>query len=499
MAKRPPVVDDLDWAPERARKLGEAAVDIWVELLEKLPSMPVTRPLKMQQVRDAVTFPPPDEPLSHDELVAYMRKIVFEYSAYLGHPMATALITGAGTVPGAVADFLASGINQNLGGWAIAPAGTEIELHLTRWFSKQFGLPEGAGGIFLSGGSMANWVGLKLARDLKGGEAVQDGGLFGSAPMAVYGSTETHGVSMRACDGLGMGKGALRWLPADRQHHMDLDVLTSAIEDDLKKGVKPIAIIANAGTVETGAVDPLDKMADIARKYDLWLHVDACYGGPAILSDELRPMFRGIDRADSIAFDFHKWMYTPHPGGVLLARNFEHLGVSFSFDAAYTYDDKERTGHGLDFGFVGPSFSRPFSGFKVWLSMLAHGKKAYVRRIEQDVKVARYLAERVDERPEFERGSEVHLSICTFRYVPTDLAQGDGRDEYLSELNKRLETEIELDGRAFCSNAVIRGNFHLRMCSVNFRTEAEHMDRLLDVAAELGAKLDAELRPKHLR
>lgn len=499
MANRPPKVEDLNWSPERARELGQAALDIWVELLEKLPSLPVARPLNVQQVRDGLTFPVPEEPMSNDELVAYMRKVVFEYSTYLGHPMAQALVTGAGTVPGAIADFLASGLNQNAGGWIIAPSATEIELYIGRWLAGEFGLPDSAGGLFVSGGSMANWIGLKLARDIKGGESVQNSGLFGAKPMAVYASTEVHGVSLRAVDALGLGKESLRWVPATSSHQFDVELLDKMIAEDLDKGVLPMCIIANAGTVETGAVDPIDELADVAKKRDTWLHVDACYGGPAHLSEKLRPLFKGIERADSIAFDFHKWMYTPHPGGFVLARDFNNFGVAFSFDAPYTYDDKERTGHGLDMAFMSPQFSRPFMGFKVWLSLLAHGRKAYVRRIEHDVELTHYMAEKVDEHPSFERGADVTLSICCFRYVPKDLPEKEGRDEYLSELNKRVETAVEADGRGFCSNAVINGVFYLRTCIVNYRTEAEHMEQLLEVCAEHGAKLDAELRPDSLR
>jgi len=229
------------------------------------------------------------------------------------------------------------------------------------------------------------------------------------------------------------------------------------------------------------------------------MHVDAAYGGPAVLADDLRPLFAGIERADSIAFDPHKWLYTPHSGGCVLVRDLQHLADAFAVHPTYIHEDKERSGHGLDISMLGPQFSRSFQALKVWVSLLAHGRRAYAERISHDAALARYMAARVEQRPEFELAAPVNLSICCFRYVPPGLPLGAEREAYLSQLNERLMTEVQLDGRAYCSNAVLGERFVLRACIVNYRTEAEDVDALLDVAAELGARLDAELRPAHLR
>ena len=218
-----------------------------------------------------------------------------------------------------------------------------------------------------------------------------------------------------------------------------------------------------------------------------------------MLAEDLRPLFAGIDRADSIAFDPHKWMYTPHSGGCLLIRDFDLLGASFAAHAGYVHEDKERTGHGPDLGMMGPQFSRSFQALKVWVSLLAHGRRAYAARISHDAELARYMAARVQVHPDLELAAPVTLSICCFRFVPPDLPIEPGRDEYLDVLNERIMTEVQLDGRAYCSNAILHGRFVLRACIVNFRTEAEDCDALLDVAAELGLNLDADLRPAELR
>ncbi len=496
MTTPPEPVPDLDWLPERARAFAGGALELWEELLERLPELPVGRPLRASDVRDAVALPVPEEPLGDEELREHLRRIAFEYSTYTGHPGFMAYITGAGTPPGAVADLVAAALNQNAGGWRLAPAATEIELHLTRWFAGQFGLPEGAGGLVVSGGAIATLIGLKLARDAVVPD-VRTRGLAGR-PLAIYASEEAHDVVGRAADMLGIGGSAVRKLPTDEALRLRVGALEQAIDRDLGDGVAPMAVVASAGTTGTGAIDPLPGVADVCARRGIWLHVDAAYGGPAVLADDLRPLLEGIERADSIAFDPHKWLYTPHSGGCILARELSAFARSFAVDASYLYQD-ESIGRGLDAVQLGPQFSRGFSALKIWLSLLAYGRAAYARRISHDAALARYLGELVDERPEFELAAPVGLSICCFRYVPHALDDWPGREEYLDALNQRILTAVQLDGRAYPSNALVRGRFALRACIVNFRTEAQDVERLLDVAAEHGARLDRELRPAAAR
>jgi glutamate/tyrosine decarboxylase-like PLP-dependent enzyme len=360
-------------------------------------------------------------------------------------------------------------------------------------------MPEGAGGIIVSGGAMANFVALKAARDRKAGWDVRADGVAAGPRLAMYLSEETHVVSVRAADMLGLGSNAVRTIAVRDDYRVDVDALADAISRDRADGVRPFAVVASAGTVATGAVDPLHEIADLCEREGIWFHVDAAYGGPAAFTDDLRPAFAGIERADSIAFDPHKWLYTPLTGGCILVRDLEHLPESFSYTASYTVQEKERTGRGIDGSQTGPQFSRGFWAFKVWLSLLAHGRRAYATRISHDAALARYLGARAEERPDFELACPVGLSITCFRYVPADLPDGPGRDEYLDLLNQRLMTDAQQDGRVFFSNAILRGRFVLRSCIVNFRTEADDLDTVLDVAAEIGERLDAELRPGSLR
>jgi aromatic-L-amino-acid/L-tryptophan decarboxylase len=494
----PPPFRDLDWDPARAREFADRMLDIWQELLDRLPNLPVATAANESQVREAMTRDVPQDPLPDDELFDYLRAMTFEWSMYPGHPRFMAYITGAGTVPGAPADLLAAGLNMNLGGWRLAPSATEIELNLIRWFARLFGLPESAGGFLVSGGAMANFVALKAARDHGASWDIRNSGVAGGASLVLYASEEVHVVNDRAADMLGLGMDAVRKIPVDAEYRMRIDSLREAIAGDRAAGLRPFAVVGTAGTVATGAVDPLEAIADVCAEERLWMHVDGAYGGPAVLADDLRPLFEGIERADSIAFDPHKWLYTPHSGGCVLLRDSTNLTLSFAALAGYIHEDKELSGHGTDLGMMGPQFSRGFQALKIWVSLLAHGRRAYGRRISHDAELARYMGARVTERPEFELATPVGLSICCFRYVPPDLGEDQGREDYLNVLNERLMTALQLDGRAYCSNAILNGRFVLRACIVNFRTEAEDVDALLDVTAELGASLDAELRPESL-
>ena len=374
-----------------------------------------------------------------------------------------------------------------LGRYRLGPGAAEIELHLTRWLASRFGLPEGAGGMIMTGGAMANFVGLKCARDQRLGVEVRERGVAAAGPVAIYASEEAHVVIRRGADMLGLGADVVRAVEVDGEQRMRVDALRDALARDVADGVLPLAISATAGTTTTGSIDPLPELAALARDHGAWFHVDAAYGGAVVLSDTLRPLLAGTEHADSIAVDPHKWMYTPQSAGCVLVRDFGHLSRSFHADASYIWlDDAVR--QGVDFAMHGPQFSRGFAALKVWISLLAHGRAAYARRIEHDIRLASYLGELVEEREEWELMRPPRLSICCFRHRP---AGWTGTEEELDRHNEQLMTAIHADGRVYCSNAVIDGRFGLRACIVNFRTEAEDLERLLDVAEELGGAISA--------
>lgn len=489
-------VRDLDWTPERARKFASRASELWLAYLGRLRSLPVARSWKQGEVRDAVALTIPHDPMPDDALFEHVREVIFDYSVYPGHPAFMGYITGAGTVPGAVADLVAAGLNQNLGGWRHSPAATEIELHLTKWFAERFGLPAASsGGLITSGGTMAIFTCLKVARDLRAGWDVRTRGLHGGPRLVLYCSTEAHEAIRRAADMLGIGMDAVRPVPVDAGYRMRPGALREVIAADRLSGLRPFAVVGTAGTTATGAIDPLEDIGGICAQEGLWFHVDAAYGGAAVLCGELRPLLSGIERADSIAFDPHKWLYTPHSGGCALFRNLEDAERSFRLDASYTVEDRERTGTTFDFGSHGPQWSRGFFAFKVWLSLLAHGTDAYARRIAHDTHLARLMGDFVDAHPELELATQVSLSICCFRFVPRDLdLRGEARETYLDHLNEKIMTEVQVGGRAYPSNAVLRGRFVLRSCIVNFRTEEPDVHEMIEAVVDMGRRIDAQLR-----
>lgn len=488
-----PPVHDLDWSAERAGELGDEVVAVWTEYLSRLRELPVTHARSADEVRAAVARDVPDEPLAMTELVAYLRMLVFENSTLTGHPGFMAYVTGAGTVPGVAADLIAAAINQNVGGWRLSPGATEIELHLMRWFASRLGLPETASGFITTGGAMASLFGLAVARDLRAGWDIRKLGVAAGPPLAVYASAEVHTVNARACDMLGLGADALRLIPVDDELRIRVDLLVDAIGRDRAAGKKPLAVIATAGTVGTGAIDPIEAIAEVCEREGLWLHIDGAYGGIAALTDELRPLFAGIERADSVALDPHKWLYTPHSGGAVIVRDQGHLAQAFGVSPSYVHEDKELTRRGLDFYAHTPNFSRGFHALKIWLSLLAHGWGAYQRRIGHDVALAHYLFERAAAHDELETvGPCPRLSIACFRYVPRELRGDRSAEPYLNALNERLMAELQLGGRVFPSNAVIDGRFAIRACIVNFRTEVADMDALLSEAVAHGRRLHAQ-------
>jgi aromatic-L-amino-acid/L-tryptophan decarboxylase len=483
---RPPEpVRDLDWGAAQARELTGEMLDLWAELLERMPELPVTPVAAAADVSSEMALPIPEQPLPPAEIARLLRPMVFDHSALCGHPGFLAYISGSGTVPGAAADLLAAGLNPNVGGWSLSAGATELELHLMRWIAGKFGLPEGAGGLMTSGGAASNFTALKAARDAHAPGNVRADGVSGMR-LVLYASEEAHATIAEAADMMGLGERAVRPIPTDDELRMRVAALEAAVADDLAAGMRPFCIVATAGTTATGAIDPIPAIADVCERHGLWLHVDAAYGGAAALAPELRSLLAGIERADTISFDPHKWLYTPQSSACLLARDPGRLRAAFSIDAAYVREDAQLSGRGINIGELGPQWSRAFLALKVWMSLAAHGTDAYGRRIAHDVELARYLDKRVREHPDLEPMCPVTLSIACFRYAPAGID-----DEVLDVLNERLMIEIRRDGRTCPSNAVLHGRYSLRACFVNHRTEAGVVDDLVDAAVTLGGALAA--------
>ncbi len=483
--ERPAPVADLDWSADRARDFADRIVALYTGYLDGLPDAPASPHVTPASAHAALQLAVPDEPLSDDAICAHLQAML-DLSTRPGSGGFLAYITGAGTVPGAISDLLASGLNANVGGWAISPAASEVEEQLVGWLADRFGLPSGAGGMIVQGGSLANLTGLKLARD-HAWPAGRTVGVSAGPPLAFYTSSESHFTIERAADVLGLGEASVRKVGVDADMRMRVDELERLIADDVANGIRPAAVVATAGTTGTGAIDPLVAVAAVASRHGAWLHVDAAYGGAIAVSDTLRPLLNGIELADSITFDAHKWLYAPLTTAFILVRDAALLNGSFSAHAAYVEQERDVIERGPDMGMEGLQLSRSFSALRVWVALLAHGRSAFARRIEHDVELTTWLARRVDETPELELVCAPSLSICCFRYHPDDVSD----EEYLDRLNMRLMTEIQADGEVFPSNAQVHGRTALRSCIVTYRTEAVHLQVLMDKALEIGARLHA--------
>lgn len=492
--RRPGIADELVWPVERAREFGERFLELWLEHQATLADLPVARDQSPAEVAEAVRLTIPDEPLADDDLIHHLREVV-DRGVQVGHGGFMAYITGAGTAPGGPASLLAAGINQNAGGWVLGPAATELETHLLRWFAQRLGLPATASGAFVAGGATANYMALAVARDTLAGWDVRRDGVAAGPPLAVYASEDVHDTIDRAADLLGLGTAAVRRIDTDERLRMRPALLAERIAQDLDAGVQPLCVVGTAGTTEFGAIDPLDSLADIAAEHRCWFHVDAAYGGPAAMTDALRPAFAGIERADSITCDPHKWLNTPISSSLVLFRDPAAQHAAFTLETDYTrYDDAAAPGLLMRYQWT-PQFTRPFDALPVWVSLLAHGWQAFERRIPHDVELAAWLHHLVGEHAELEQTIEPQLSIVCFRYVPPDLAGIEAEGDYLDVLNERILYRLQKGGRVYPSNAVFRGRYVLRACLVTYRTEADDVEALVDQTVALGRQLDRELRP----
>jgi glutamate/tyrosine decarboxylase-like PLP-dependent enzyme len=482
---RPATVPDLNWPAKDAATLGHGAVDVWQEFLERLPGLPIHRGFSTAEVAAGVAWEVPDEPDDTERVLADTRSLMLDWSMYPGHGGFFGYVSGAGTVPGAVADLLAAGVNNNAGGWRLSPGLTELEQRLLRWFAARLGLPETAGGFLTSGGSAANHDALVVARDRKAGWDVRRLGVAAGPPLTVYAPTTVHDTIQRGADMIGIGYDAVRAIPVDGRDHVDVTAMRAAIAADLAAGHRPICVVGTAGTVGSGAVDDLDAIADLADEFDLWFHVDGAVGAVGAMVTALRDRFSGIARADSVGLDPHKWLYVPIACGMLLVRDDADLSRAFHIDPSYTVEDKDRMHAGVDTYIRSPFFTRHAAALKLWWSLRMHGWRTYERRMAHDCELAGYLRDLADAHPRLEATSDPELMIATYRYVPADDRPADEVDA----LNQRIMEQLQYSGRVYPSNAVVDGRFVLRACIVNYRTEADDIEALVDLTVAIGDEL----------
>jgi glutamate/tyrosine decarboxylase-like PLP-dependent enzyme len=477
MADQKTSLDPDDWAA--LREQGHRMLDDMFDYLEHLRERPVWQPAPAG-VRATFQAPLPREGSDLAGLHRTFMEDVLPYAVGNAHPGFFGWVHGAGTPVGMLAEMLAAGLNANVGGRDQIPV--EVERQVTRWMAELFRFPDGAGGIFVTGTSMANMIAVLVARRRVLGLEVRDAGLarLGQGLVA-YTSAAAHDCIAQAMDLTGIGRAALRLVPLDDDYRMNTAALEEAIAADLRAGLRPFFVAATAGTVDTAAVDPLARVAAIAHANGLWFHVDGAFGAMAMLAPELAPLLDGIEQADSIAFDFHKWAQVPYDAGFVLVRDGELHRQTFA--AAPRYLKREPRGMAggspwpCDFG---PDLSRSFRALKTWFTLQAYGADRMGAAIAGTCALARYLADEVGRRPALELLAPVTLNIVCFRY------KVDGQD--IDDFNAALVADLQEAGIAAPSLTTLKGKVAIRVAIVNHRSERRDIDALLKGLEELAAR-----------
>ncbi|HEV2707105.1 MAG TPA: pyridoxal-dependent decarboxylase [Pyrinomonadaceae bacterium] len=489
-------------------RLGRAATNIIAAYARSLDGAPVcseATPAELEQLFDE---PLPRAGTGVEELFAQFARDIVPHAMNIPSPRYYGLFNPTPLAVGVWADALASAINQNGAAWRNSPAASVVEARVLRWLCELVGYGAESFGTLTSGGSEANLVALKCARDhalagardegvasaLRGRRAsVQSSG----GNLVVYASEQSHYSLVKAADILGLGRDNLRKIDTDESFHIRTDLLREAIERDLAEGHIPCCIAGAAGATSTGVVDPLDELADIATHYGVWFHVDAAYGGGLALSGQHAWRLRGIERADSVTIDPHKWMFVPFACGAVVVRGGGRV-LRDAFDITPEYLSEERQsmkGADADYDFFryGQLGTRRFNALKIWMALKHLGVDGYARLIERQIELTRYLAARLDELEEFVRVGEVETAVCCVRFVPARFRGGDVEDAAaLDELQKALQQRIERSGEAWFSTTVLHGRRALRINVNSFLTRRRHIDYLVELLVREGRKLAEE-------
>ncbi len=478
-------LDPEDWDGFRAE--AHRALDDAIDFLRDARERPVWRPVPAS-VRAALATPPPQHAQPFAEVYRDFAQLILPYSTGNTHPRFFGWVHGTGMAGGLVAEMMAAALNNNCGGRD--HGAIYVERAVIDWCKELFGFPRSASGLLVSGTSLANLIALAVARNGRDPAAFRAQGVRGhDRPLVAYASAEVHECVAKAMELLGLGSDNLRKIAVDDLFRIDLAALRAGIAADRDCGNEPFCVVGTAGTVNTGAIDDLAGLADICAGERLWFHVDGAFGALAILSDAQRQRLAGIERADSLAFDFHKWLHVPYDAGCVLIRDSERHRGAFSTRPGYL----ERLPRGLAGGEFwpcefGPELSRGFRALKIWFALKQHGTAKFGRLIAQNCAQARYLAERVAGERELELMAPADLNIVCFRFRGSDL---DG--PALDRLNEEIVEDVHEAGTAAPSTTRLKGRLAIRVNLTNHRTRRQDLDLLLDAVLDTGRRRAAKI------
>lgn len=460
-------LDPLDWSELRA--LAHRMVDDTFDHMAHVRERPVWQPMP-NVLREELKSGLPYQGCAPHEVYDRFQRLVQPYGTGNTHPGFMGWVHGGGNPVGMLGEFLAAGLNANLGGRDHAPI--LVERQVIAWSAEMLGMPEQSAGVLVTGTSIANLIGVLTARTAALGGDVRRTGLQG-ARLVAYASAAAHGCVPRAMDMAGLGSNALRSVPVDQAGRMRLDALREAVAQDIAEGGIPFLVIGTAGTVDIGAIDDLSGIAEFCEREKLWFHIDGAFGALAVLSPRLKPLLKGIEKADSIAFDFHKWGQAPYDAGCIVVRDANLLTQSFGQNLAYLRREPRGLAAGqpwpCDFG---PDLSRGFRALKVWMALQTYGADRFGQVIETCCDVAQHLARRVDAEPDLELLAPVGLNIVCFRVA-------EGGDD-LDQFNIDVVADVQESGEAAPSTTRIDGKLAIRAAIVNHRTRPQDVDRMVD-------------------
>ena len=477
-------LDPHDW--EQFRALAHRMVDDTIDHLEGLRDDPAWREMP-REVRDSFDEPVPMAGEGEEAVYRDFLERVRPYpNGNLG-PRFWGWVQGNGTPLAMMAEMLAAALNPHMAGFNQAPA--LVEDQVIDWLRQLMGFPAGASGLLVSSGTMGNLLGLAVARGAVGGALLREGGMRSlQRPLAFYGSRETHGWASKAAELLGLGRDAFRQIPTGRDYRVDLERLGEALRADRAAGLEPFCVVATAGTVNTGAIDDLEAIADLCEKERLWLHVDGAFGAFARLAPELAALVRGLERADSLAFDLHKWGYLPFEAACLLVRDAAAHRETFRMRASYlAQTTRGVAAGGLPYSELGIDLTRSFRALKVWMTLRAYGVEKLGRLVAQNVAQARYLGELVNLHPELELLAPVSLNVVCFRYSRADLGA-----KRLDAINQEILLRVQEEGIAVPSGTLVEGRYAIRVANVNHRSRRQDFERLAEAVARIGGELAGE-------
>jgi glutamate/tyrosine decarboxylase-like PLP-dependent enzyme len=484
-------LDVAGWSADEIRRVGYRTVDLIADYLTQLPNGPVFRPVPRPVADEFLEIPAPERGSTPDQILDDFARTIAPYPFGNGHPRFYGWVNSPPALMGIFAEALAAAMNPSVAGGN--HASVYIEHEVLNWFKEIAGFPASSMGLLVSGGSVAALTALAVARyaasRARGWDVRKDGAQIGGSRLMVYQSAEAHGCNQKAVELLGLGSDSIRVIECDGARRMVASSLDRAIRNDLSSGLVPMAVVASAGTVNTGAIDPLAGIADICSNHQVWLHVDGAYGAAARLTDSYRETLRDLNRADSLAVDPHKWFYVPLEAGLVLIKDAQAMREAFSLVPPYLRTDGNVEGvQGPPwFSEYGIQQSRGFRALKVWMALKQLGVDGYRRSIERDIALARHLTGLVRESSELEGLEPQSLSIVCFRYVPQRTREAN----LLNDLNRAILSRVQLGGQAFVSGTVLDDCFWLRACIVNPLARPNDLEILVAAVIQAGRELSS--------